>query len=208
MMLRARALRNGKAIANYLGSSLWSGIKHQVSNVTGNSLWTIGDGNSVNFWLDYWCGDPLATKFNVPSTFHNTLQSKVVDFIMDKQWKLPNNISMAFPYLLNHISKCQIPMEDSPDALIWKHADNGILSSKLAYSFFQAQSNHVPWKDWLWHINILSSITLVLWKYLHNTIAFDENFIKKRFSFPSQCILSKSKEKTLLHLFFSCNYMS
>lgn len=51
-LLRARFIRKGKHVSSYIRSSLWSGLKPYWKTVAQNSAWNVGDGSSVNFWID------------------------------------------------------------------------------------------------------------------------------------------------------------
>lgn len=50
--LKARFLKNSKPIAYHVNSSIWPTLRNWYAMVLENSSWLIGDGKSVNFWLD------------------------------------------------------------------------------------------------------------------------------------------------------------
>ena len=50
-------------------------MKAEFNIVIENSKWLVGNGESVNFWLESWCGPPLATILNIhPNYWHHLLQ--------------------------------------------------------------------------------------------------------------------------------------
>jgi hypothetical protein len=61
----------GKTITHHIFSSLWSGLKSYCSHILDNCTWQLGIGNKINFWLDSWCGKPLATTLQIPNAIYS-----------------------------------------------------------------------------------------------------------------------------------------
>jgi len=55
-VLRSRVIRNSTCINHHVYSSIWSGAKSEFQNIIDNSLWLVGDGETINCWFDNWCG--------------------------------------------------------------------------------------------------------------------------------------------------------
>jgi hypothetical protein len=133
--LRFRVLKGAKPISYHIFSSVWSSIKHKFHEVCTNSSWQIGNGESINFWSDPWCGDPLVVTLNIPLHLHSFLQAKVNDFIENKSWKIPSYLLLAYPDLQSFLNNVTIPLCEREDRLVWKHSHDGDLSMKDSYSF-------------------------------------------------------------------------
>lgn len=87
--LKARFLRSISMITYYVQSSIWPGVKSSFPIVLKNSIWIIGNGTNVNFWLDRWISDPIAKKLSLPTSLHPHLTSSVSEFIADGKWTFP-----------------------------------------------------------------------------------------------------------------------
>jgi hypothetical protein len=110
-LLRDRVLRKGKAIRYHIFSSLWSSIKEEFEVIQDNSVWLLGNGENINFWLDRWCGEPLVEQLHIPEHVRPYLSSLVSDFIFNGHWNIPSQITEKFPNLNSIVSKVMIPME-------------------------------------------------------------------------------------------------
>lgn len=114
----ARVRRNGEVTKYSIKSSHLSGIKEAYDLVMENCIWIIGNGNKVNFWLDNWLGESLASKFNVRDIFHKNLTSMVCYWWTPQGWYVNANIQMALPNLLSTISYVAIPDFNVEDTLV------------------------------------------------------------------------------------------
>jgi hypothetical protein len=83
VLLRDRVFRKGKVIRYHIFSSLWSSIKDEVEVVRDNTVWLLGNGDNINFWLDNWCGDPLVEQLGIPDHIRPLLTASVSDFIVN-----------------------------------------------------------------------------------------------------------------------------
>jgi hypothetical protein len=113
VLLRDRVLRNGKAIRYHVFSSIWSGIKNELDVINDNSVWLLGNGSNINFWVDKWCGEPLVEQLGIPLHLHHLLTSSVSDYISNGQWNIPTQLSLMFTNLHSIVSTVSIPMEYS-----------------------------------------------------------------------------------------------
>lgn len=84
--LRGRYLQHNKPSLKYVRSSIWPGIKNLVQIAFSNSIWMIGDGKDINFWLHNWSHKPLVDALNIPVSLHNSLSASIADFIKDGKW--------------------------------------------------------------------------------------------------------------------------
>lgn len=115
-----------------------------------NCIWIIGNVNQVNFWLDNWMGETIASKFNVHDKFHKNLTSMVSDWWTTQGCSINDNIQMTLPNLLNTISTIVIPDFNVEDTLVWKSSTNGDLSFMTAYNIIIKPPHSKFWSTFPW----------------------------------------------------------
>ncbi|XP_058783003.1 uncharacterized protein LOC131657648 [Vicia villosa] len=146
-LLKARVKRNGRIIKYSIKSSIWHEIQEAHGTVMENCMWSIGNGTRVNFWLDNWLGQSLASKFHIPEKFHFALTSEVSDWWINNSWSIRNNIQLAFPNQLHSIFAVTIPDVEIEDLFIWKNAKDGQLTLKEAYNTIIKPNPSTTWKS-------------------------------------------------------------
>ncbi|KAK2364421.1 hypothetical protein QL285_089294 [Trifolium repens] len=206
VLLRDRVFRKGKAIRYHISSSLWSSIKEEFGVIKDNSVWLLGNGANINFWLDNWCGDPLAEQLHIPVPLRGSLSSTVSDFICNGQWSIPSPLLAMFSNLHAIISKVLIPLEACNDRFLWKHTDSGDLELKQAYIFKCQQVQDLHWAKQIWNVAIPPSKSLMVWRLMHDKMPTDEKLMERGCVIPSMCNLCNNHVESSFHLFFECPY--
>lgn len=130
--LKSKAIKNRKPISHHIFSSIWSSVKNDYSKLVDNSTWLLGTSENIKFWLDSWCGEPLANRFNLPVNAATHLSSNVKDFISEYNWSIPTSVQIQFPQLQSILMKTTIPRVHIEDRLVWKDSSTGGLSLKDA----------------------------------------------------------------------------
>jgi hypothetical protein len=156
-----------------------------------NSIWLLGNGENINFWLDKWCGDPLVEQLHIPVQFRHSLSSSVSDFIFNGHWNIPSQLSTMFSNLNSIVSKVLIPMEACNDNFLWKHSDSGDLELKQAYIFKSQHVQDLHWAKQIWNIAIPPSKSLMVWRLMHDKMPTDEKLMERGCAIPSMCNLCK-----------------
>ncbi|WJX52536.1 hypothetical protein P8452_38639 [Trifolium repens] len=193
--LRFRVLKGAKPISYHIFSSVWSSIKHKFHEVCTNSSWQIGNGESINFWSDPWCGDPLVVTLNIPLHLHSSLQAKVKDFIENKSWKIPVCLLFAYPDLQSFLNNVTIPLCEREDRLLWKHSHYGDLSMKDSYSFHCLSGQLMNWTKIVWNVSIPPSKSMVVWRCLQHKLPTDDSLSFRGCSLPSMNQLRFNNKK-------------
>lgn len=98
-----------KPIIKYIKSVIWPGIKSNVQPVLFNSIWQIGDGNKVNFWLDNWIDQPLMDFLKIPVILHKCLNASVADLKDNEGWLIPVPLLSKFSDLRINLSNIEVP---------------------------------------------------------------------------------------------------
>lgn len=205
-LVRSRVLRCNKPIKHHVSSSIWSGAKHKFQTVQDNVTWKIGNGETIRFWLDSWCGDPLITLLNIPDHLHHLLQSKLSNYLMNHSWSVPQAFLVAYPQLHQKLLLTTIPNSYKEDKIIWKPSHDGNITFKDAYRFQISQPQHLHWAKIIWHISIPPSKSLLIWRLFREKLPTDENLIKRGLYFPSVCNLCGAAQESTTHLFLECPF--
>lgn len=117
--LKATFFREGASISHFISSTIWCSIKPHLQTAIEKSKWVLGDGKSINFWLDSWLPDcPTITELlNLPSSVLHLFKSTVSTFISENSWKIPAELSTHHPAISDAINKVFIPVNPGQDVL-------------------------------------------------------------------------------------------
>lgn len=114
-------------------------------------------------------------------------------------------------YIAN-LSASDIKLNSDPDSLTWDGLDaKGILNVKNIYN---ALERNIPnphhlrwWNRRLWEWNIHPKLCLFIWLCFHNKILTWSNLQKRGFASPGRCILCRSENEDIHHLFIHCRFV-
>ncbi|XP_019450653.1 PREDICTED: uncharacterized protein LOC109352923 [Lupinus angustifolius] len=112
LFYRSRFYRASRKHASYVKSSIWPGIKSVWSMINDNTRWVVGSGANINYWLDNWLGNPLATTMNIPLQHYSSLNARVEDFFQDNHWLIPSWMSSMHPASLQSIIKIRVTNQE------------------------------------------------------------------------------------------------
>lgn len=135
-----------------------------MQTIIDNSSWLLGNGDSINFWLDDWCGGPLVHMLNIPPYLHQNLHAYGSDFIRNSQWRILLDLQNMFPSLLQHVTSAFIPLSLREDEFSWKHNTSGTLSMKEAFQFISPIGTQRNWAKLIWNTVIPPSKSFLIWR--------------------------------------------
>jgi len=205
---RARFLNNYTPKSNYITSSVWPRLKSNIQYIFDHAVWSVGDGRNIRFWTDKWLNSTIAEHWNIPPSLIPAIELKVVDFIVNKKWCLPNYIQQKDPALAAKIQSITLPADDIPDLLHWTSAPDGHLTSKLAFSSLFGNGLRVPWAALLWNSYIPPTRAFITWRLLHNKIPTHENLRKRGCAIVSICCFCLKQAESSSHIFLDCSITS
>jgi hypothetical protein len=115
-------------------SYFWRSILQARWVIKKGSLWTIGNGNSINIWKDNWL--PEQNGFKVLSTKPPHCQfDKVCDLInrSTNKWDIESLNQIFPPFEVDQITRIPLINPTDEDELIWAHTHNGSSIIKSGY---------------------------------------------------------------------------
>ena len=125
--LRSKAARHA--------SPIWKAIEKAREVVRKGACFIIGDGESVDVWLDPWV--PWINGFITEPKVGSVIQSEMkVSQLIDldqRTWKTSLIRNIFNPTSALAILSIRIPTSPCPDKLLWIPDSKGIFSVKLAY---------------------------------------------------------------------------
>jgi hypothetical protein len=164
----------------------------------------LGNGEDMNFWNDNWCGTPLVDQFNIPHHIRHLLSSTISDYIINGQWNIPPQLSLAYNNINSIVLQITIPLNHSQEKLLWMHTDSGDLELKQAYNFKSQQFQVLHWATLVWNPDIPPSKSLLVRRLMHEKISTDKNLMLKGCVIPSMCNFCHIHVETSFHIFLMC----
>ncbi|KAG6620210.1 hypothetical protein I3842_Q075500 [Carya illinoinensis] len=127
-IFKARYFPTTSFIDSRLGvnhSYVWRGIWETKNSLLKGCRWRVGNGLSINIWIDYWLPKQklLSTVVDIPP--EAGLQKDV------------EKVRSVFLATATEVLSIRLPMDSIPDILIWEHEISSIFSVKSAYDFFK-----------------------------------------------------------------------
>jgi len=206
VIVKSRTIKNNKPINYHIFSSIWSSMKGEYGVIRENSNWHIGDGKSIRFWQDCWCGDPLEEVFNLDMNLISQYPTFLSDYSTNNRWNIPGNLLTIYPELRLLSQQVILPVEETNDQLMWKHTASGELSLKDAYSFKKHPATKKHWAKTIWCKDIPLSKSLLAWRIMYDKLPTDDNLMARGCILPSMCFLCSNSLETSFHLFFECPF--
>ncbi|KAL0920796.1 hypothetical protein M5K25_009965 [Dendrobium thyrsiflorum] len=179
-------------------SYVWKRLCKVKWDVEPHIWWGIGEGN-IFFWQDHWLnGKSLDNIFNTSS--NSTL--KVNHFFNNMNgWDVEKLSSYIPECFFNQILDIEYNC-NSQDALLCAFSGNGNFSLKEAWLYFRDKKEASSIYHLLWHKSIPTTVSVFIWRVLHNFISTDDILRKRGFTIVSKCHCCFHME-TLQHVFIS-----
>lgn len=207
-------------------SAVWSSI-YRTFDLIGLWLkWKIGNGVELFVGVDPFIGD--GGGYRLPTSLIKELQERQVtvlsQFFLDRTilssecWLTAGELNLPLQWhncwgnYIANLSAAGIKLNSVPDSLTWDvPAAKGILSVKNIYNVLERNipNPHQPcwWHKRLWEWNILPKLRLFIWLCFHNKILTWCNIQKRGFAGHGRCILCRSENEDIHHLFIHCRFV-
>jgi hypothetical protein len=189
-------------------SKTWSTIRKGEDICTLGSRWLIGSNCTLNFWSDKWLtsGNLRGLIFGPLNLGEELLCIK--NIYEDGIWHL-HRLSFVIPYHLEMLIKATPIRRNSVggNELIWNSTTDGNFNSKDAYLLALGSNaeNSVFSHNWIWKLNILPKIQLMLWKCAHLSLPVRNVLVRRKIILDPLCEICQESEETILHVFRDCH---
>jgi len=158
----------------------------------------------VRFSLDRWLDRPIVDLWNILISLHSHLNMKVADYLVNGEWILPGYLAYKDNALVEKIHQIALPLNETPDKLIWTDSVDGDLSNKLSFSFLAGHGPAVHWAKMLWNTYTPPTRAFITWRFLHNKLPTDDNLRKRGCYIVSVCCFYRKQAETSSHIFLQC----
>jgi zinc-binding in reverse transcriptase len=193
-------------------SAFWKAVSSVSHFVQLGAKRIVGNGSSVNFWLDTWVNDfPLSLQYPLVYAKTKSAKPSVRDVWNNGNIKL--NLCRGASTTMRHEKRQIITLLNSVqftpelDSAIWMWESAGYYSIKSMYNFlcFGGVKTNLPTSVWALKIPLKNK--LFLWMVLHNKILTKDNLIKRGWSGDTSCAFCTFKE-SVDHIFFNCTFIT
>ena len=189
-------------------SKTWSTIRKGEDICTLGSRWLIGSNCTLNFWFDKWLtSGALKGLIFGPLNLGEELLC-INNIYEDGIWHL-HRLSFVIPYHLKLLIRATPIRRNSVggNELIWNSTTDGNFNSKDAYLLALGSNSENPVfsHHWIWKLNILPRIQIMLWKCAHLSLPVRNVLLRRKIIMDPLCEICKESDETILHVFRDCH---
>lgn len=115
-------------------SWIWSSLLEGKSLLKEGLMWSVGNGEQINFWQDNWIPElPNAKLSSYPGS--KLKGAEVSDFVdlSRSDWDIEKLQSCVTEWETQAIQKIPLSFSNRPDKLIWKHSNSITYTVKSGY---------------------------------------------------------------------------
>ncbi|KAF5941256.1 hypothetical protein HYC85_022423, partial [Camellia sinensis] len=119
--------------------------------------WTVGNGNNVNVWKDWWCGDKafMDLESNTNQNLHNNcnIDNNVSELLnSDGSWNEIKVHSLCTPNIAFLILNNPPPGILEMDSPLWKGSPAGSFTVSSVYNLILGETENEEDWNWLWRM--------------------------------------------------------
>ncbi|KAH7860326.1 hypothetical protein Vadar_012160 [Vaccinium darrowii] len=189
--------------SNRAASHTWRSVLHTRDTLKKGIKWSIGDGESVDLWNDWWCGcDTLAERH---PGIHTHGKTKVAGIIENGKWNLT-----PIDHILDNTSRelilgIVLPLyTQASDHPTWVTANDGNYSASEAYDFINRDSNDTTGWKWFWKLHLPQKFKTFIWLILHKKLPTNVLRAHRGITSSDLCPRCNNSPESLSHLFREC----
>eukprot|EP00253_Pinus_taeda_P015594 PITA_15594 len=164
-------------------SVIWKATVDSFKVIEQGLAWKIRNGRSVKIGKDPWAWKDED------------------DLELEQVWRNEWNT------YTQELIRSQARLKDSPDELIWAHADSREYSPKSGYKYLMSRKGWDPpewWSRHLWKLKSPPKAKIFFWCILRRKIPTWDILQSRFMQGPGRCKLCKSEAETINHMFLSC----
>ena len=201
-----------KAEPSKSASPTWRGIERAKKLIEKGACFLVGDGKSINVWVDPWV--PWIEEFKTKPRIDDYLQLplKAHHFIdhASKTWHEDMVKEVFSANDVQEILSIPIPHHPKQDRLIWLPDPKGTFTVKSVHrvAFTQASDGRPVnslWKD-LWKARLPERLKMFLWRIGANVIPTKVNLQRKMQHIDPVCTFCNNEDESSTHVFLDCQF--
>ena len=203
-----------RAPSDSYGVGLWKEIRQETLMLKSNSVFLVGEGSTVRFWEDTWCGsNPLYTTFLHVYSLADSKGARVVEvwdaLVEEGGWnprfvRRFNDWEMDMVQsFFDTISNKRI-LPSIKDKLMWKKIAGGLFSVKSCFDLLEGDSQLSSPTRMLWNSNIPTKMGFFDREVWWDKALTMKNLKRRGVPFVSRCPLCGEAEEDLHHLLVHC----
>ncbi|CAN1787046.1 Uncharacterized mitochondrial protein AtMg00310 [Linum perenne] len=194
----------------------WRGILKGREIIKVGHRWQVGDGTSINPFLDHWVptSPPSGPIFEMKDSICD-IPIFVAGFIDNDNWDQIKLNSLFRKDSVNQILSIPITKRRTVDKIIWQFAGSGEYSVHSGYGVVKDILAGDPefepidvvdskvWKG-IWEIEIQPKFHFFLWRILRRSLPVRAELFYRGLDIPTLCPVCWDEEEMIEHLFFDC----
>ena len=199
-----------KAEPSKSASPTWRGIERAKKLIEKGACFLVGDGKSINVWVDPWV--PWIEEFKPKPRIDDYIQLPLkAHHFIDHASKTWHEDMVKEVFLANDVQEIlsiPIPHHPKQDRLIWLPNPKGTFTVKSVHrvAFTQASDGRPVnslWKD-LWKARLPERLKMFLWRIGANVIPTKVNLQWKMQHIDPAYTFCNNEDESSTHLFLDC----
>lgn len=194
-----------KVDVNKPGSNLWKGICQNWDSFRNSLIWSMGNGEQINFWTDNWVPKvgPLVDHIDLDLDVGIRLHKVSVYVNPQGNWDMSTLEHLIPNEMIRKISNIIPPrIINEEDRIAWGPSPDGTFSAKSAYEAIcniDASPNGNLFAI-IWKWNGPERVKLFLWKAAHKVLMVNAERVRRHLETSATCLGCDSTEETLVQL--------
>jgi len=191
-------------------SWVWKCILKNREQFRKGIRWKVGDGKSINFWLDnWWANDSFATLKGIRDTSSIDTSLRVSHVISaNNEWDITKLQGLVNDSWIQLIYVTPLPFNPLSDSICWVLSGSGEFSTKSATWIAHGLDFHKSpeWEfSWIWKLDIMPKFQVFLWQLCHASLLTRGNLLYRGMKINPLCLHWNEAIEDEKHLFIGCH---
>nr|CAD1834921.1 unnamed protein product [Ananas comosus var. bracteatus] len=211
---RRRPLWEGRGFRP--SSYWWKGVLTTKDIFKLGTNYFLGNGRSVDFWLDRWCGD-TTLQASFPEVFTQLDRKPILvrdcfgsdewnwDRILGDETSVPPSLCPILSELKERVTSFSIGQTE--DRIGWRWESNDIFSVQSAYRMLNDEGTRDVRGSLIWRFRIPLKIKVFCWLVLKKRTLTAVNLSKTGWTRSTACVLCRTSDESVDHLFTQCVFI-